>query len=294
MGIKSIISNAYLEDIGDAIRQKRGTEETYYPSQMGDAIRGIEGIVPSGTINIDTDGTYDVTQYAEAVVETDIEELRQEYESAVEISGCDPLSEGLDALLTNANETTGSGDTTLSDAITTLADGYGGYTLEDIAEGAIRNIEEVTIKSTIIETYTFSDSRFKIIHLPNAVTINGRPFNGISALEVIDIPNVKNIGGAFYSCSNLSGSYGEEAGVLRLPKVVTANNFAFYNSKIQKVYFMTTASYLEKSVFYNCSKLTDIYVPWSEGEVAGAPWSNNQNVVVHYNTVYDENGEPII
>lgn len=69
MGSKSIISNAYLEDIGDAIRQKRGTEETYYPSQMGDAIRGIEGIVPAGTQTITQNGTYDVTYYAEAVVD---------------------------------------------------------------------------------------------------------------------------------------------------------------------------------------------------------------------------------
>lgn len=200
------------------------------------------------------------------------------------------------SLIDYINEITGGEDDNLSDAVATLVEGYGGsgYTLEDIAEGAIRNIQEVTIKSTIIETYTFAGARFKIIHLPNAVTINGRPFSGISNLELIDIPNVENLGDAFYSCSNLSGSYGEEAGVLRLPKVVIVYNYAFYNSKVQKVYFMATASYLEKNVFYNCSKLTDIYVPWSEGEVANAPWSNNSNVVVHYNTVYDENGEPIL
>ena len=43
MSGKSIISNSYLEDIGDAIRYKKDTEDTYYPSQMGDAIRSIEG-----------------------------------------------------------------------------------------------------------------------------------------------------------------------------------------------------------------------------------------------------------
>ncbi len=42
MSGKSIISNAYLEDIGDAIRYKKFTDEKYYPSQMADAIRSID------------------------------------------------------------------------------------------------------------------------------------------------------------------------------------------------------------------------------------------------------------
>ena len=51
MSGKSIISNAYLEDIGDAIRQKKGTEDTYYPSQMGDAIRSIENITVDDSLS---------------------------------------------------------------------------------------------------------------------------------------------------------------------------------------------------------------------------------------------------
>ena len=42
MSGKSIISNSYLEDIGDAIRYKKFTDEKYYPSQMADAIRSID------------------------------------------------------------------------------------------------------------------------------------------------------------------------------------------------------------------------------------------------------------
>ena len=157
MSGKSIISNSYLEDIGDAIRAKKDTEETYYPSQMGDAIRSIQGIVPTGSIDIDTNGSYDVTQYAEAVVDvpvhvitsltvtedgtydapqgvdgynpvtvsTGIAELQAEYNSAVAASGCDPLTSGIVALTGQANAKTGQSDTTLSAAVGTLITGYG-------------------------------------------------------------------------------------------------------------------------------------------------------------------------
>lgn len=156
MSGKSIISNAYLEDIGDAIRQKKETDETYYPSQMGDAIRSIEGIVPSGTLDIDANGTYDVTQYAEATVDipdpvitsltatedgtysvpegvdgynpvtvnTGVAELQEEIDSAIEASGCDPLVDGIAALTAQANAKTGASDTTLADAVGTLIGGY--------------------------------------------------------------------------------------------------------------------------------------------------------------------------
>lgn len=69
MSAKSIISNSYLEDIGDAIRYKKGTQETFYPSQMGDAIRSIEGIVPTGTMEIDANGVYDITEKASVDVD---------------------------------------------------------------------------------------------------------------------------------------------------------------------------------------------------------------------------------
>lgn len=95
MGGKSIISNSYLEDIGDAIRYKKGTTETFYPSQMGDAIRSIDGIVPVGSIDIDANGVYDVTEKAEAVVSVnpDLRPLSVSENGSYQPDGFDGYSE---------------------------------------------------------------------------------------------------------------------------------------------------------------------------------------------------------
>ena len=68
---KVIITESYLEDIADAIRTKTGSSDTYNPSEMAPAILSISGgggITPTGTISIDSNGTYNVTSYASAVV----------------------------------------------------------------------------------------------------------------------------------------------------------------------------------------------------------------------------------
>lgn len=69
---KVAITEQYLEDIADAIREKTGlSSATFLPSQMAPAILTISGgggIIPTGTLNITSNNTYDVTQYATAVV----------------------------------------------------------------------------------------------------------------------------------------------------------------------------------------------------------------------------------
>lgn len=63
---KVLVTDTYLKNIGNSIRTKNGTETTYKPSEMAAAIADLPE--PSGSIEISENGTFNVTDYASAVV----------------------------------------------------------------------------------------------------------------------------------------------------------------------------------------------------------------------------------
>lgn len=66
-----IIQDTILENIANAIREKNGTQITYYPNEMAVAIQQINTSgypEPTGTIAITQNGTADVKDYATAAV----------------------------------------------------------------------------------------------------------------------------------------------------------------------------------------------------------------------------------
>lgn len=56
---KVFVTESYLDDIADAIRDKNGTENTYKPPQMAAAIEAIPDPSTLGTKTISANGTYD-------------------------------------------------------------------------------------------------------------------------------------------------------------------------------------------------------------------------------------------
>lgn len=82
---------------------------------------------------------------------------------------------------------------------------------------------------------------------------------------------------AFRNCYQLSS--------ITLPPALTSiGNFAFANcTGLETVRFTSTVSSIPNGVFSGCTKLSTIFVPWSQGEVANAPWgANNATIIYDY------------
>ena len=130
--------------------------------------------------------------------------------------------------------------------------------------------------------------------------IGNSAFSGCTSLTSVTIGNgVTSIGiSAFSNCSGLTS-------VVIGDGVDTIESLAFFNcTQLRNITIPKNVKYIESSVFNRCQglnsvefkgtpfmqpdvfktciKLTDIFVPWSMGEVDGAPWGAT-NATIHYN-----------
>lgn len=68
------------------------------------------------------------------------------------------------------------------------------------------------------------------------------------------------------------------------PALTTIGDYAFANcTGLETVRFTSTVSSIPNGVFSGCTKLSTIYVPWSQGQVANAPWgASNATIIYDY------------
>lgn len=140
----------------------------------------------------------------------------------------------------------------------------------------------------------------------NVETISGNAFYGCRNLVNVYFPRIKSITGQAFRNSGLAGNFQEmfpliesigdrafqSTGFINLHLPETVKNLvvrSFNNILgLQKVYFHGTPTTIENAFdTWPSAHITDIYVPWSQGEVANAPWGAT-NATIHYNTVYDD------
>ena len=119
------------------------------------------------------------------------------------------------------------------------------------------------------------------IYLVSGITnIADYTFYNCTNLALTSLPEgLTSIGiGAFSHCTNLA--------LTSLPEGLTSiGNGAFSHCQnLKSITFKGTPSNISSTAFDQCYYLTTINVPWSEGEVAGAPWGAT-NATINYNYI---------
>ena len=110
-------------------------------------------------------------------------------------------------------------------------------------------------------------------------TIGYSAFSGCPKLALTSLPSgITRIGYyAFNGCRNLA--------ITRLPPGITNIGFAVFANctGLTSITFEGNPKTIHSSAFNGCSNLTTIKVPWSQGQVANAPWgASNATIIYDY------------
>lgn len=143
--------------------------------------------------------------------------------------------------------------------------------------------------------------RLSLTSLPSGITSIGQyAFNNCPRLALTTLPSgITSLPtAAFQYCPKLAltalpsgltsiGAYAFKQGtglasITLPPALTTIGDFAFANcTGLETVRFTSTVSSIPNGVFSGCTKLSTIYVPWSQGQVANAPWGASKATIIY-------------
>ena len=159
----------------------------------------------------------------------------------------------LSSLLTAANNKTGESDTTLTDAVQTLIDGYGQGGGGDYTD---KTWPTGQISSDTTETWQymfFNRTAITHVSLPQAGSIPASMFQNCTSLQSVYLPNATFVGYAanqFNGCSSLEG--------IVLPKQTGVYNNAFANCTAMIYADIMATGFHQPNVFTGCTKLATV------------------------------------
>lgn len=159
-------------------------------------------------------------------------------------------------------------------------------------------------RGTIVPEHAFSYlAELTSVDMPdNVIAIGDNGFYRCPKLQLTSLPSglTSLPTAAFQYCPKLAlttfpsgmtsiGAYAFRQGtglasITLPPALTTIGDFAFANcTGLETVKFTRTVSSIPNGVFSGCPKLSTIYVPWSQGQVANAPWgASNATIIYDY------------
>lgn len=117
------------------------------------------------------------------------------------------------------------------------------------------------------------------IIIPNEIsTIPASAFYALADIKNVNTNNVRTIRRSAFSHASVENI------VFGSSLTTFDDTFQFSDClKLKTVRFNSQPTGLESRTFIRSTNITDIYVPWSEGAVSGAPWGAT-NATIHYDT----------
>lgn len=197
-----------------------------------------------------------------------------------------------------------------SEVTVDVPSGGGGYTLEQLTSDCFLNVNLVLPSDiTSISEYAFYHKGLSSVTGANVTNIGDRAFadrrNNIGF--IFNFPNLERtdpyifgnqtfnnepVTVTAYFCGTSTFEGSTNLPQVKYTRATTINADQVYNvGSVTTIIINSTPTSISNNAFRRANALTDIYVPWSEGAVNGAPWGAT-SATIHYNTTFDANGDP--